>query len=134
MWLTVLVLIVGLAPQIACAYVSHRILERWAPNYDGRSCYLVSLLCGSVIVGIPCAVAAVFGLLLPTTVAWIYGGGLALFGLGLLFNSGNLAESGVVAFLIIWIVVFMLPTVHWARERALQQQRLHAPRATEPTK
>jgi hypothetical protein len=102
MWLTVLVLIMGLAQQIACAYVSHRIIERWAPNgYGTRSCYLVSLLCGGVIIGIPCGVAATFGLLLLNTAACIYAGGLALFGLGLFLNTGHLVEAGAVAFICI---------------------------------
>ena len=135
MWLSVLVLIVGLTLQIACGYVSHLILQRWAPNgYDSRSCYLVSLLCGVLIVGVPSAVAAVFGLLSLSTAGCIYAGGLALFGLGLVFDAGHLMEAGAVAFVCIWMGVFMAPNLPGARERAGQQQQQRAPQAVEPAR
>lgn len=116
-----LVLVTGVLLQIAGCVANAHYWERFLPEARFRRLnYLGCLLATLFIIGIPCWVAAAYGYLSVGVAAWLHLAGILLLLVGLFANSGKLVESSVSPALIIWIVLFIIPSLQAAKQRAIE--------------
>ncbi len=116
-----LVLVTGVLLQIGGCVANAHYWERFLPEARFRRLnYLGCLLATLFIMGIPCWVAAAYGYLPVAVAGCLHIAGILLFLIGLFANSGKLVESSVPAVLVIWIVLFIIPGLQAAKQRAMQ--------------